>query len=128
MIQGGCTVYLMCHAVFDNLLTQFLPYSERQWKPERYEIVRKDRTCKKGHEGGGVINAVRKDTVCSGEDTLDTDCEIAWTKIQLKGCKALYTGCFYRKPNNEPSALENLNNSLRERPFNLKVFFSKKIF
>jgi hypothetical protein len=47
--------------------------------PERYEIVRKDRTCKKGHEGGGVINAVRKDTVCSGEDTLDTDCEIAWT-------------------------------------------------
>jgi hypothetical protein len=50
------------------------------------------RTCKKGHEGGGVINAVRKDTVCSGEDTLDTDCEIAWPKIQLKGCKALYTG------------------------------------
>jgi hypothetical protein len=38
--------------------------------------------------------------------------EIAWTKIQLKGCKALYTGCFYRKPHNEPSALENLNNSL----------------
>jgi hypothetical protein len=37
---------------------------------------------------------------------------IAWTKIQLKGCKALYTGCFYRKPDNEPSALENLNNSL----------------
>jgi exonuclease III len=49
--------------------------------PERYMIVRKDRTCKKGHEGGGVINAVRKDTICSGEDTLDTDCEIAWTKV-----------------------------------------------
>jgi exonuclease III len=42
--------------------------------PERYEIVHKDRTRKKGHEGGRVINAVRKDTVCSGEDTLDTDC------------------------------------------------------
>ena len=80
--------------------------------PERYEIVHKDRTRKKGHEGGRVINAVRKDTVCSGEDTLDTDCEIAWTKIQLKGCKALYTACFYRKADNEPSALENLNNSL----------------
>jgi hypothetical protein len=51
-------------------------------------------------------------SLCSGEDTLDTNCEIAWTKIQLKGCKALYTGCFYRKPDNEPSALENLNNSL----------------
>jgi hypothetical protein len=50
-------------------------------------VVRRDRTCKKGHEGGGVINAVRKDTACSGEDTLDTDCEIAWNKIQLKGCK-----------------------------------------
>ena len=23
--------YLMCHDVFDNLLAQFLPYSERQW-------------------------------------------------------------------------------------------------
>jgi hypothetical protein len=31
-----------------------------QLNPERYEIVRKDRTCKKGHEGGGVINAVRR--------------------------------------------------------------------
>ena len=65
-----------------------------------------------------MINAVRKDTVCSGEDTLDTDCEIAWTKIQLKGCKALYNGCFYRKPDNEPSALENLNNSLNRLTHN----------
>ena len=33
MIQGDCTVCLMCHDVFDNLLAQFLPYSERQWIP-----------------------------------------------------------------------------------------------
>ena len=92
-------------------LDKSIPISEIL-DPERYEVVRKDRTCTKGHEGGGVINSVRKDTVCSSEDTLDTDCEIAWTKIQLKGCKALYTGCFYRKPDNEPSALEKLNNSL----------------
>jgi hypothetical protein len=65
-----------------------------------------------------IVRIVSKDTVCSGEDTLDTDCEITWTKIQLKGCKALYTGCFYRKPDNEPSALENLNNSLSRRTHN----------
>jgi hypothetical protein len=26
-------------------------------------------------------------TLCSGEDTRDTDCEIAWTKIQLRVAK-----------------------------------------
>ncbi|XP_063416350.1 uncharacterized protein LOC134697993 [Mytilus trossulus] len=80
--------------------------------PEQYEIVRKDRITEKGHEGGGIINAVRKNIVCNGEDTLDTNCEIGWTKIQLKGCKALYTGCYYRKPDNEPTPLQNLNTSI----------------
>ncbi|CAG2244297.1 unnamed protein product [Mytilus edulis] len=80
--------------------------------PEQYEIVRKDRITEKGHEGGGIINAVRKNIVCNGEDTLDTNCEIGWTKIQLKGCKALYTGCYYRKPDNDPTPLQNLNTSI----------------
>ena len=45
-------------------LDKSIPTSEiHVLDPERYEIVHKDRTCKNGHEGGRVINAVRKDTM-----------------------------------------------------------------
>ncbi|CAC5382695.1 unnamed protein product [Mytilus coruscus] len=37
------------------------------------DIYRKDKTFQPGHEGGGVLNAVRKDLVSSREVTLDTD-------------------------------------------------------
>jgi hypothetical protein len=65
-------------------------------------------------EGGGVINPVRKDTVCSGEDTLDTDCEIAWTKIQLKGCKALHKNQRLSKKNGTKSEIKKTTKT-RER-------------
>jgi hypothetical protein len=39
-----------------------------------------------------VINAIRKDVISSGEITLETDCELTWNKIQIKGSKPLYTG------------------------------------
>ncbi len=61
---------------------------------------------------GGVINAVRKDLIASGEVQLDTDCELSWSKIQLHGSKPLYTGCFYRQPNNLTSPLQNLDESI----------------
>ncbi|VDI02709.1 Hypothetical predicted protein [Mytilus galloprovincialis] len=80
--------------------------------PEFYDIYRKDRTFQPGHEGGGVLNAVRKDLISSGEVTLDTDCEISWNKIQVQGSKPLYTGCFYRQPNNEAVSLQKLDESL----------------
>ncbi|CAC5421441.1 unnamed protein product [Mytilus coruscus] len=67
--------------------------------PEQYEIVREDQITEKGHEGGSIINAVRKNIVCNGEDDLDTNCEIGWTKIQLKGY-------------NDPTPLQNLNSSI----------------
>jgi hypothetical protein len=62
--------------------------------PLLYDIYRKDRLFDPGHEGGGVLNAIRKDVISSGEITLETDCELAWNKIQIKGSKPLYTGCF----------------------------------
>jgi len=45
-----------------------------------YEVCRKDRVFKPGHEGGGVLNLVRKDLISTAEITLDTDCEILWNK------------------------------------------------
>jgi hypothetical protein len=48
----------------------------------------------------------------SGEITLETDCELTWNKIQIKGSKPLYTGCFYRKPNNDAVPIQKLDESL----------------
>ena len=46
-----------------------------------YEVYRKDRIFKPGHEGGGVLNLIRKYLLSTAEITLDTDCEILWNKI-----------------------------------------------
>ncbi|KAL3847143.1 hypothetical protein ACJMK2_018072 [Sinanodonta woodiana] len=48
----------------------------------------------------------------SDEVKLETNCELSWSKIQVQGSKPLYTGCFYRQPNNESTPLEQLNGSL----------------
>ncbi|CAC5368590.1 unnamed protein product [Mytilus coruscus] len=77
-----------------------------------YEVYRKDRVFEVGHEGGGVLNLVRKDLLSTAEITLDTDCEICWNKIEIKGSKPLYTGCYYRPPNNNIASIESLNTSL----------------
>ena len=82
--------------------------------PDFYEVQRKDRNFTEGHEGGGVLNAVHKDLIASGEANLDTNCEIAWTKLQLKGSKPLYTGCFYRPPDNNITPLEQLDLSMNK--------------
>ncbi|CAG2206629.1 unnamed protein product [Mytilus edulis] len=77
-----------------------------------YEVYRKDRIFGVGHEGGGVLNLVRKDLLSTAEITLDTDCEICWNKIEIKGSKPLYTGCYYRPPDNNIASIESLNTSL----------------
>ncbi|CAG2212437.1 unnamed protein product [Mytilus edulis] len=46
------------------------------------------------------------------EITLDTDCEICWNKIEIKGSKPLYTGCYYRPPDNNIAPIESLNTPL----------------
>ncbi|XP_071153782.1 uncharacterized protein [Mytilus edulis] len=77
-----------------------------------YEVYRKDRIFGVGHEGGGVLNLVRKDLLSTAEITLDTNCEICWNKIEIKGSKPLYTGCYYRPPDNNIASIESLNTSL----------------
>lgn len=43
---------------------------------------------------------------------LETDCELAWCKIQSKGQRDIYVGSFYRPPGNDPVPLEQLEASL----------------
>jgi hypothetical protein len=62
-MSSTCLLLYWCWPSFaiihlqETHLDKSMPTSEIL-DPARYEIVRKDRTCKKGHEGGGVINAV----------------------------------------------------------------------
>lgn len=70
-----------------------------------------DRIFHPGHEGSGVLNAVRKDLVSSGEVTLETDSELTWTKLHIQGCTPLYTGCFYGPPNNDTTPVEEVDKS-----------------
>jgi hypothetical protein len=65
----------------------------RKNESDKFGIYRKDRLFDPGHEGGVVINAIRKDVISSGEITLETDCELTWNKIQIKGSKPCPIQC-----------------------------------
>ena len=56
--------------------------------------------------------AVTNDLISSVVTDLDTDCEILWIQIDLIGTKSLHIGSFYRPPNSDTTALDNLNLSL----------------
>ena len=55
--------------------------------PKQYleNVVRADR--KRG--GGRVITAAKDDFICSEVTELQTQCEIAWMKMEIAGCKPL---------------------------------------
>ena len=77
--------------------------------PKQYleNVVRVDR--KRG--GGGVIIAAKDDFICSEVTELHNQCEIAWMKLEIAGCKPLYI-CGYYKPNKGDSgSLEQFEES-----------------
>ena len=53
--------------------------------------------------------AVTNDLISSVVTDLDTDCEILWVQIDLIGTKSLHIGSFYRSPNSDMTALDNLS-------------------
>ena len=74
-----------------------------------FNVYRKDRPNK---SYAGVLIAVTNDLISSVVTDLDTDCEILWVQIDLIGTKSLHIGSFYRPPNSDMTALDNLNLSL----------------
>ena len=74
-----------------------------------FNVYRKDRPNK---SYGGVLIAVTNDLISSVVTDLDTDCKILWVQIDLIGTKSLHIGSFYRPPNSDMTALDNLNLSL----------------
>ena len=78
--------------------------------PDDYNIERTDRTL----GGGGVFVATKKDLVVSSVTELDTDCEIKWIKLEIKGLAPLYISSYYRTPDSEMNNLEGLRSSLEQ--------------
>jgi hypothetical protein len=58
----------------------------------QYKIYRRDR--KDGY--GGVFVAVSRNIISARADELETDAEIVWVRINIKGSKTLYVSGFYR--------------------------------
>lgn len=91
--------------------------------PKGFHVYRKDRPKNTGKNdnnrknvGGGVFIAVANSIVSNYIEEFDTNCEIVWCYVADKADKKFYLCSFYRPPNNDLNAVEQLNQSL------LKVF------
>ena len=79
--------------------------------PKQYleNVVRVDR--KRG--GRGVIIAAKDDYICSEVTELHTQCEIAWMRLEIAGCRPLYICGYYKPSEGDSSSLEQFEESLR---------------
>jgi hypothetical protein len=75
---------------------------------EKYEIYRKDRS--DGY--GGVLVAVTKDILSCRENDLETECEMVWVKVDLKGSKTLHICGYYRPHLEDEQSHESFKESV----------------
>ena len=81
-----------------------------------YSIFRRDRTTGKG---GGVFIMVKNTLLPSEQPKLNTDCEILWIKLDIKGSKPLHIASYYRPHEYDMKSILELEKSL-EMVRNLK--------
>ena len=74
-----------------------------------YTVYRNDRP--KG-KGGGVFILVKSNILSSEQPKLKTDCEIIWIKLELKGCKPLFTASYYRPHELDDHSIDEFEKSL----------------
>ena len=73
-----------------------------------YKTFRKDQN----HHGGGVLISIRNNLASHRVPELETDCEIVWAAVKLKGKKTLYISSFYRPNEGDEHRLLQLGESL----------------
>lgn len=81
--------------------------------PPTFQVFRKDRIT---DSHGGVFIAVKNKYVVSEAKELDTDCEIIWISIHIKGVKPVYIGAFYRSQTTDLNYISELDSSLSKIP------------
>lgn len=73
-----------------------------------YKIFRKDRN----REGGGVLIAISRKYDSIRVSELETECEIVWAKVTIKGRNTLYVCAYYRPDISDEASLEQFDISL----------------
>ena len=62
--------------------------------PPTFDIFRKDHD----QYGGGVLLGFEKNLGVTELFNIDTNCEILWAKVKVKGNSPIHVGAFYRAP------------------------------
>ena len=95
----------------ETWLTENVRDGEIFTKDLGYTVFRRDR--KPGSKGGGVLLLIRDGIyICSEQPQFQTNCEILWVKLELKGRKPLYVSSYYKPRENDRVSTEELNKSL----------------
>jgi exonuclease III len=94
----------------------------------QYKIYRKDRKELIDKNDGGVLIMVRPDIKSDESSELDTEYEIKWIEIIPNDKDQILIGSFYRPPNSDEKAIQELEKSLSKiksdkRYRNAKIFF-----
>ena len=58
--------------------------------------------------GGGVLLAIKSTSHSFRRCDLDTECDILWGEIPVRGSTSYFFGVFYRPPNSDIKYLEEL--------------------
>ena len=74
-----------------------------------YSVFRRDRPIGKG---GGVFIMVKNNLLPSEQPKLNTDCEIIWIKLEIKGTKPLYISSYYKPSESDAKSLLEFEKSL----------------
>ena len=90
--------------------------------PPGYTIYRID--IETGQRGGGVFIAINKDLVSTRYQSAETQCEIVWAKIEIKSCKPLLIGSYYRPHASDAESLAQLDESLTRLPKNCYIWLA----
>ena len=89
--------------------------------PDAYDVFRKDRQ-KEIH--GGILLACKKDLIMTRREEFETDCDIMWNQLELKGRHSLLIGTFYKPKHDDRSSVLGLEESLgkissKEKGYNI---------
>ena len=84
----------------------------RDRRQNGYILHRKDRNSKKLRTGGGVLIAIKKEYNSEYVPELDTNCELVWAKINLKGNGNIYICAYYRRNVTDEESLKQFETSV----------------
>ena len=79
--------------------------------PDTYDVYRRDR-----REGihGGILTACKKDLIMIRKEEFETDTEIMWNQIELKGRRSLLIGTAYKPRHDDKQFVYELENSFEK--------------